>query len=353
MEEPLPDRDNNRPRPFLMIPLRRCGSHALRLRLNINPRFYAPYPLHLVDFMPTVDRYYRDLTDDAVYFQLIRDVLGLQDALMVRWENVAFDPTDIFEAIKDEPRSIHRIAWELLLQAGEQRKASIVLDKSLDNVQYADELFALFPNIGFLNVVRDPRAQVSSMNRSIIHEFDTYLNARQWVRAMELGRQVMEKYPNQTLTVRFEDFLTNQREVLQNICNFMGIEFMAEMLEISQSREALKMSGLSSLWESNSSPPILMNSEKYRKNLTMEEIEIIETLARDHMDFFGYQRMTEAKANITREMESAAMENDRKNRQDAWRELKLSKPRDYILRRYRIDTITMIEERLKSRPWRP
>lgn len=26
----------NRPRPLLMIPLRRCGSHALRLRLNFS-----------------------------------------------------------------------------------------------------------------------------------------------------------------------------------------------------------------------------------------------------------------------------------------------------------------------------
>lgn len=342
---------NNRPRPFLMIPLRRCGSHALRLRLNINPQFYSPYPLHIVDFMPVVDRYYKDLTDDSVYFQLIRDVLGLQDSLMVRWANIAFDPADIFEAIKDESRSIHRIAWELLLQAGEQRKASIVLDKSLDNVQYANELVTLFPNIGFLNVVRDPRAQVSSMNRSIIHEFDTYLNTRLWVNAMEAGRQVMQKYPNQTLTVRFEDFLTNQKAVLQNICDFMGIEFMNEMLEISQSTEAKKMSKLSSLWESNSSPPILLNSEKYRKNLSMDEIEIIETLAGDHMDLFGYERMTEANAKITPEMESTAIKNDQQKRKSAWSELKVSKPRDYILRRYRIDTITMIEDRLKSRPW--
>ena len=41
-----------RPRPVMMIPLRRCGSHALRLRLNLSPQFYSPYPLHLVDMMP-------------------------------------------------------------------------------------------------------------------------------------------------------------------------------------------------------------------------------------------------------------------------------------------------------------
>jgi len=44
--------ENKRPRPLLMMPLRRCGSHALRLRMNFNPEFYSPYPLHIVDFMP-------------------------------------------------------------------------------------------------------------------------------------------------------------------------------------------------------------------------------------------------------------------------------------------------------------
>ena len=71
-----------RPRPVLMIPLRRCGSHALRLRLNFNPDFYAPYPLHIVDFMPLVELY-GDLRDDATYFQMEVDVIGLQTVSMV------------------------------------------------------------------------------------------------------------------------------------------------------------------------------------------------------------------------------------------------------------------------------
>ena len=59
----------SRPRPVLMIPLRRCGSHALRLRLNFNADFYSPYPLHIVDFMPLVPLY-GDLEDDRTYFRL-------------------------------------------------------------------------------------------------------------------------------------------------------------------------------------------------------------------------------------------------------------------------------------------
>ena len=55
---------SSRPLPLLMIPLRRCGSHALRLRLNASPSFHSPYPLHIVDFMPLVPMY-GDLSDDS------------------------------------------------------------------------------------------------------------------------------------------------------------------------------------------------------------------------------------------------------------------------------------------------
>ena len=80
-----------RPKPVLMIPLRRCGTHALRLPLNFNPDFYAPYPLHIVDFMPPVPLY-GNLEDDRAYFRLVSDIVGLQAASMVKWPGIVFDP---------------------------------------------------------------------------------------------------------------------------------------------------------------------------------------------------------------------------------------------------------------------
>ena len=136
----------SRPRPVLMIPLRRCGSHALRLRLNNSKEFFSPYPLHIVDFMPLVPRY-GDLEDDEAYFRLVVDIIGLQSASMVKWKDMVFDPVEIFEVIKHQKRSVHKILWELLMRAGEHHQATIVMDKSLDSVRYAEELFDLFPDM--------------------------------------------------------------------------------------------------------------------------------------------------------------------------------------------------------------
>ncbi|WP_295500487.1 sulfotransferase, partial [uncultured Ralstonia sp.] len=237
----------SRPRPVLMIPLRRCGSHALRLRLNFNADFYSPYPLHIVDFMPLVPLY-GDLEDDRTYFRLVTDVIGLQAASMVKWPGVVFDPVEVFEAIRYEARSVHRIVWELLLRAGEQHGARVVMDKSLDSVHYADALMSLFPDMLFLNVVRDPRAQVASMSKAIIHDFDTLLNAQTWVATHRAANALITKHPERTLTLRYEDFLTHQEDTLRRVCAFLQIDYLPQMLDVSGSTEAKQISQLSALW---------------------------------------------------------------------------------------------------------
>ena len=337
---------HSRPRPVLMIPLRRCGSHALRLRLNFNPQFYSPYPLHIVDFMPLVPLY-GDLSDDKAYFSLVVDVVGLQAAIMVKWPGVVFDPVEIFEAICDEPRSVHRVVWELLLRAGEKQHAGVVMDKSLDSVHYAEELMALFPEMLFLNVIRDPRAQVASMNRAIIHDFDTALNAKTWVDAHRVARSLVTRYPERVLTIRYEDFLGNQEQTLRKVCQFFGIDYLPEMLDVTRSSEAKQISQMSALWASNCFAPISANVDKFKQQLTLEEIAIIETLAREYMSLYGYEFMTDANVTIAESTFSKARERSETAKKTAWRDLEQNNYRDFILRRVRADYLARVRHRLE------
>lgn len=336
-----------RPRPVLMIPLRRCGSHALRLRLNLNPAFYSPYPLHIVDFMPIVPLY-GDLDDDRAYFRLVSDVIGLQAASMVKWPGIVFDPVDIFEAIRHEPRSVHRIVWELLLRAGEHSGAGVVMDKSLDSVHYADELMRLFPDMLFLNVVRDPRAQIASMNKAIIHDFDTLLNAHTWLEAHRAADAILAQYPTRTLTIRYEDFLADEEAVLKEICAFFGIAFLPNMLDVSHSDEARQISRMSALWSSNCFAPIAANVDKFKLVLSMEEIAIIETLTKAYMERYGYERMTGASAVIDAAAFDAARHASDSGRAHAWQALERTNFRDFALRRHRAEYLATVRARMEQ-----
>ncbi|MDQ6975532.1 MAG: sulfotransferase [Mariprofundaceae bacterium] len=330
-----------------MIPLRRCGSHALRLRLNFNQAFYSPYPLHVCDIMHLLPRY-GDLSDDRNYFKLIIDLIGLQNASMVKWKGIALDPVVVFDAIKDHARSIHAIMWEMLLQAGEQNNAKVVMDKSLDSVVYAEEMFTLQPELLLLNVVRDPRAQVGSMNGAILYDFDTLGNTQRWVKAHNCARRLLTKYPERVLTIRFEDFILNQEAVLHTVCNFLGIKFSPSMLAIGNSMEARDISKLSALWQTNIFNPIAGNIDKFKKNLSLRDIELIETLTTEQMDFYGYDKMTPAKSIITDADLKASSLRSEKNRKLAWQQLEQENYRDYLLRKFRHDYIHNIETRLMA-----
>jgi len=339
--------ENERPRPLLMMPLRRCGSHALRLRMNFNPEFHSPYPLHIVDFMPLVPLY-GDLDDDRAYFRLVVDVVGLQAVSMVKWPGMVYDPVEIFETLRHEPRSVHRIVWELLLRSGERTGAKVVMDKSLDSVHYADELMRLFPDMLFLNVVRDPRGQVASMNRAIIHDFDSTLNARTWVRAHDAAAALLARYPERALTIRYEDFLADQEATLRRICGFLGIAFLPQMLDVAHSTEARQIAQLSALWSSNCFPPIPANADKFKHQLSLEEIRVIETLARDYMRTYGYGLMTPADAVLSDASYAAAEARSQAARERAWRDLEQANFRDYVLRRARADYLAQVRARLEQ-----
>lgn len=330
-----------RPRPLLMVPLRRCGSHALRLRLNFNPDFYSPYPLHIVDFMPLVPLY-GDLSDDRSYFQMVVDVVGLQAASMVKWPDIVFNPAEIFASLQNQSRSVHRIVWEMLLRTGEQQQARVVMDKSLDSVRYADELMALYPDFLFLNVVRDPRAQVASMNRAIIHEFDTTLNALAWTAAHRAGRALAERHPERVLTIRYEDFLSDQEHTLRQVCAFIGIEFLPEMLDVGSSSEALQLSQMSALWASNCFAPIPAHKDKFKTQLSLAEIETIETVALELMQHYGYECMTAAQTLPDTAALAASASNSALKHEQAWQKLAQDAPHDYAARRHRANYLANI-----------
>ena len=334
-----------RPRPVLMTPIRRCGSHALRLRLNFSAEFYSPYPLHIVEFMPLLPLY-GNLSNDFNYFQLVIDVVGLQAATMVKWDGVSLDPVVIFERVKDRPRSIHAITWEMLFLAGQTHQAKVVMDKSLDSVHYAEELIPLFDDMLFLNVIRDPRAQINSINRAIIHDFDTLLNTLTWIKAQDAGRALAQKYPDRVLTIRYEDFIQNQAAVLQQICAFLSIAFLDDMLDVSQSSEAKGLSGLSTLWATNSSEPIPANVNKFKQDLSLEDIRLIETLSADHMSYYGYERMTKGSTLVTASMIKTAEQQRDHKKKTAWEAMKVNDPQDYQLRKFRADYLAMLRHNL-------
>ena len=118
------------------------------------------------------------------------------------------------------------------------------------------------------------------------------------------------------------------------------------MMDVSNSKEATNIAVLSALWQTNSSAPIPAYIDKFKQTMSMAEIEIIETIAEEYMNLYGYEKMTPASANITTEAIAEAKKHSVLKKQQAWSESKRSDPRDYQLRKFRADYLEMVKQRL-------
>lgn len=322
----------SRPRMVLMVPLRRCGSNAIRLRLDLNPHISCPYPLHIGDLKKRVSE--TELEEDAHYFQLIVDVIGLQALSLIKWPDIVFDPVKIFEMLRYEDvtrRSVWQIYGELLRQTAEKKGASVIMDKSQDSVVDFEELIRLFPDVLFLDIVRDPRAQVTSMTKSILYDFDSRLNAIRWIEAREWVDTIRDRYPSRIATFRYEDLILCPEKTLRSICDFIMIPFHEDMLNISLSKEAAQMSAISPLWETNSSPPDPSRIHRYQQYLSSDEIALIERITLPWMKQYGYEcHSTTLPQPVIDVLQCSIM--SKKREKEAWNHLRNNYPLDAILR---------------------
>ena len=277
-----------RPQLVFIFPLRRCGSNFLRLHLDLHPSIYAPYPIHIHEFMHLLPKY-GNLDHDPNYFRLISDVIGFQNTTLMRWTHISFDPLSLFNCLEFKPRSIHRIVGEMYLQAAEKCGAKVVIDKSQDSIFYADDIIKQYPDALIIDLVRDPRAQINSMNQAIIHDFDTLLNLNTWLERRELMKKLAQKIPQNVLCIKYEDFILDTQNVLQKVCTFLKVDYDENMINIKNSQEAFRMSSISSLWKNNCYPPLQTNINKFSTQMSVQDIQMIEWKSQNYIQELGYQ----------------------------------------------------------------
>jgi|SRR5580658_337230 hypothetical protein len=328
-----------------MGPLRRCGSHFLRVRLEANPQCCAPYPLHIIDIMHLLPLY-GNLQQPERFRALIRHVVGLRTFVLQKWHGPNPDPDELFYRLREAPRNIHTIALALLRDEAVFKGASVAVDKSLDNILDWKNIVLADPKMLFIIVARDMRDQVASMTREIIYKFHPLLNAKIVVDAYGASNDLTRHHPNQIKTVKFENMIRSTQQSIEEICRFIGIDFLPEMLEAYKSPEVKAFSDLSTLWQENSKPPDERNIGKYRRQLTGDQIAQVETLTRQIMAQYGYQPDTPADIEITEEMMTAAERFSDEAKDENWQSLKEGHPEEYALRGARLRYIEQCREEL-------
>lgn len=157
--------------------------------------------------------------------------------IIARLSSQSYTATDILETF--------------LIYTTEKNNRKIPCEQTPRNVLYISEILEIYPHCHIINMVRDPRDVLLSQKykwkirflgasnipyREAIRAWTNY-HAITISKLWNVAINATDKHnkSDRVITIRFEDLITQPENILRQVCNFTGLEFTPQMLQVSQS----------------------------------------------------------------------------------------------------------------------
>lgn len=136
------------------------------------------------------------------------------------------------------------------------------------NALYADVLLEMLPNSKLLYIYRDPRDVTASYTRQQWAPKQPKQAAVWLADILERWRDVRGILAsNRFIEIRFEDLIDNPRGELGRVCEFLGISFESEMIDLDLSRH---------------------NIGRWRRDLGNQDAEIVQSILQEFLEIGRY-----------------------------------------------------------------
>jgi hypothetical protein len=201
------------------------------------------------------------------------------------WE-VETDRAGWLDGCDSYPELVLRIVRAYGRKVGKS-EPSFWIDHTPGNVKYASVLFEQFPEARMIHLVRDGRATAAS-----VIELDWGPNtvasaARWWVDYVTIGLDAESAHgPQRIQRVAYEDLVSEPEQILRETCDFLEIDYRAEMIDGTGFAVPRFTVGQHALVGQRPNPERL---EAWRKNLAPREVEAFESIAGELLAQLGYE----------------------------------------------------------------
>jgi hypothetical protein len=269
--------------PFFIFGCPRSGTSLLSAMLGMHPRLAIPGESHLYDnIYPIVERH-GDL-DHARRARVLAEIL--RSEFLKKW-SPAPSMSETLDAVTRP--DFHGLVDALLRSWASQQGKSRWGEKTPQHTLYWHIILAGFPDAQVIHMVRDGRDVVLSY-RSVFfgpkHIYPLALRWNQYLATAEEARAFLREPA--FLQVRYEDLVAAPEEELRRICAFLGEEFSPAMLAYHRERRSSRIEKRNA---QNLGQPVMSdNTGKWRTQLTGRELRIVEAVAGDSLERYGYER---------------------------------------------------------------
>jgi len=145
------------------------------------------------------------------------------------------------------------------------------------------------PHSKFIVILRDGRGVANSyMENKWGLGTNAYTGAIRWKNEVQQQLAFMKTMPENFFLIKFEDLLQDLESSMKSACNFLDVEFDAEMLNYNKQESYYEMKKQN---VHTFKKPDIQLTKKWQQKLSEHEIDVIECVAGDILDDFGYMRV--------------------------------------------------------------
>lgn len=156
----------------------------------------------------------------------------------------------------------------------------------------------VFPRAKMVFMLRDARGAVASMLETQ-PEHDITSASLTWTIKARRIRELRQELPDDVFVCRYESLVTEPERVVRALCDFLGVEFVPEMLSRYSANDAIRHRTDTTHHETYEAITDRMIAE-WKAKLTREQVATIEGLVGSELERSGYERTLPAPTGLAR-----------------------------------------------------
>jgi hypothetical protein len=262
--------------PIFIVGAPRSGTTLLRNMLNRHPAITIYRDSDFYHYVYRRRRSFGSLSDLRNRQRLAKEYLSTRFVRRMPMDAQALEAELLAEGLN------YKAFYLSLLRFYAQAQGKKRCGDKTHSALFTETLCEWYPGASIIHLVRDPRDVVASLLRLKWADQNVLGNARLWLRCnLAAGRS---RHRPKYLLVHYEQLATKPEGVLRGICSFVGEAYSPAMLVPNQDPSADRP------WLQRAEEPVTTERlGKWRQQLTVDQIALIEWLVKPHMQTFGYE----------------------------------------------------------------
>jgi hypothetical protein len=161
-------------------------------------------------------------------------------------------------------------------------------DKTPHYVHHVDQLLEIWPDARFVVLVRDGRDVALSLRSMPFGPNNAWAAAQWWARGIRAGAAAQARHPDQVLTVRYEDIVSDPAARVAAVCAFLELDYSDDMLDLAHADRskivADQTSWFPTLFEGINTRAVA----RWPREMPVRDQAVFAALARDELAQLGY-----------------------------------------------------------------